>query len=1134
MRKTFTIWKNPGMVSVLIGLLFVISASAGWGQVVISQVYGGGGNTGATYTHDFVELFNRGSSVVSLNGLSIQYTSATGTGNFSTNVLVLPNINLNPGQYYLIQMAGGAVGDPLPVPDAIGTINMAAGAGKVVLVDGTGGLACNGGSTVCDADQLARIIDLVGYGNANFFEGSGAAPTLSNTTAAIRIDGGCTDTDNNAADFSAAAPNPRNTASTLNVCPVIPPPDPVATFTESGYQENFDGFTGAGFSPNPDPGQLHSGNWRVTGMSDGNGVFGGTHITGDFARGSSTGGVTTGGLYAFDVGGGTTIMGVQPGGTDFTPGAFTLRLENTSGKTVEFLDLEYDIYVLNDQDRSNSFNFAFSFDDISYTAVPSLNYTTPAAADAEPVWVKVERSTTISGLTFQHGDFIYFQWQSGDAGGSGSRDEFGLTKINLTEGEAPEIADPVFSVSAGTYFENQTVFISNYDDYDSGVQVYYTTDGTDPDDTSALYDDDPGILLVDGNGPVTLKAIAKDAANSLESEITSALYTFPVNVGDIAAFRSGTSGVLYRITGQVVVLHRDGFRNRHFVRDGSGSLTIWDETTPKKIGTEYSVGDGVANFTGVRAMKNTNGLVVMEAATDPGTAASTGQDTSPISITLDDLDFDHTGNLVLISDVEFQSGGSFANGQNYQITDPSIAEAMTFRTDFFNVDYIGTLVPVLPGNLTAIVGGFGSAVQVTARDLTDLDFPETLNTPVFDPPAGTYYTDQIVFISNFGDYGPDVNIYYTTDGPEPDDSSSLYDDVTGILLEQTNGTVTLQAIAIDTENGQQSQVAAGIYSFPVINEVANIGELRAGNTDGTLYRLTGEVVLTLQAALRNQKFIQDASGAIMIDDPTGVITTTYDLGDGITGITGMLGAFENMLQFVPVADPGTATSTGLEITPLVVALDELGPEHQAMLVTVYGVSFDEADWGEDFEVGITYDIWDASGLGLLRTQYGDLDYLDPDPMVIPEGAHITGVIRQFGSDIQITPRSMDDFFKTFFDFAVNPPPVEVIFGTDLAGAIAALPTKTTMEDHLGNVFEVEIIDWVITDYDGQTPGQYLATGVVVLPPWIADMPTKDNGPVVETEIIVLDEPVAIPLSDWALILVMGGMLLTAVWKFRRH
>src|SRR6266536_3265317 len=195
-------------------------ATAAGGQPVISQVYGAGGNSGATYTNDFVEIFNPGSGTATLTGLSVQYASATGTGTFAANGVIALSGSLAPGQYYLVQLASGANGIALPTADASGTINMAAGAGKVVLVNSTTGLACNGSSTPCTSTQLAQIVDLVGYGSANFFEGALAAPAISIVLSDQRASGGCIDTDQNGADFAAAAPNPRNTASAFNVCGV--------------------------------------------------------------------------------------------------------------------------------------------------------------------------------------------------------------------------------------------------------------------------------------------------------------------------------------------------------------------------------------------------------------------------------------------------------------------------------------------------------------------------------------------------------------------------------------------------------------------------------------------------------------------------------------------------------------------------------------------------------------------------------------------------------------------------------------------------------------------------------------------------------------------------------------------------
>jgi predicted extracellular nuclease len=223
-----TVARTLILVSLAAGTAYAPPALAASAGVVISQVYGGGGNTGATLTHDFIELFNRGTAAVSLSGWSVQYASATGTGNFgssATQITELSAVFLAPGQYLLIQEAAGAGGTtPLPSPDVTDSspILMSATAGKVALVNSTAPLGCNGGSTPCPPAALAMIVDLVGYGGANFFEGAGATPALNNTSAGLRSGGGCVDTDNNASDFSVGTPTPRNTGSPLNPCPGNP------------------------------------------------------------------------------------------------------------------------------------------------------------------------------------------------------------------------------------------------------------------------------------------------------------------------------------------------------------------------------------------------------------------------------------------------------------------------------------------------------------------------------------------------------------------------------------------------------------------------------------------------------------------------------------------------------------------------------------------------------------------------------------------------------------------------------------------------------------------------------------------------------------------------------------------------
>jgi hypothetical protein len=209
---------RPTILALILTALAMQTPEALSPDIVISQVYGGGGNSGAVYTQDFVELFNRGTTTVSLTGMSIQYASATGTGNFGGNPVTVLSGSLAPGQYYLVSQAtGGTNGIALPTPDATGTVSMSATGGKVALVTSTTGLACNGGSTACSAAQLALIKDLVGWDGANFYETT-PAPITANATAAIRLENGCAETDNNASDFATGTPTPRNTASPLNPC----------------------------------------------------------------------------------------------------------------------------------------------------------------------------------------------------------------------------------------------------------------------------------------------------------------------------------------------------------------------------------------------------------------------------------------------------------------------------------------------------------------------------------------------------------------------------------------------------------------------------------------------------------------------------------------------------------------------------------------------------------------------------------------------------------------------------------------------------------------------------------------------------------------------------------------------------
>ena len=192
---------------------------SGSGSLVVAEVYSAGGNSGAAYANDYVELFNRGAAAVAIDGWTLQYASAASTSWQSTAL----SGSIPAGGRYLVQLAsGGANGAALPAADATGTSNLAATGGKVALVDDATALSCGAAAGSCSA--ASAVEDLVGYGSAADYEGSGAAPAGSATNALARADA-CTDTDDNAADFATAAPNPQNSSAAASTCSASLPPN---------------------------------------------------------------------------------------------------------------------------------------------------------------------------------------------------------------------------------------------------------------------------------------------------------------------------------------------------------------------------------------------------------------------------------------------------------------------------------------------------------------------------------------------------------------------------------------------------------------------------------------------------------------------------------------------------------------------------------------------------------------------------------------------------------------------------------------------------------------------------------------------------------------------------------------------
>lgn len=200
MKKIFTL------------LCLLLALSATQAQVRISQVYGGGGNSAATYNQDFVELFNAGVTPADISGYSVQYASSAGT---AWQVVAIPaNTTLPAGKYYLVALATGSTGGALPTPDLTFTsTNLSGSTGKVALVNSATALS---GATACSD---ASVVDVVGFGTASCAEGTVLSTSgINNTLSMSRKNNGCTESNNNNADFELLAVSPRNSLSAANLC----------------------------------------------------------------------------------------------------------------------------------------------------------------------------------------------------------------------------------------------------------------------------------------------------------------------------------------------------------------------------------------------------------------------------------------------------------------------------------------------------------------------------------------------------------------------------------------------------------------------------------------------------------------------------------------------------------------------------------------------------------------------------------------------------------------------------------------------------------------------------------------------------------------------------------------------------
>lgn len=279
---------------------------------------------------------------------------------------------------------------------------------------------------------------------------------------------------------------------------------------------------------------------------------------------------------------------------------------------------------------------------------------------------------------------------------------------------------------------------------------------------------------------------------------------------------------------------------------------------------------------------------------------------------------------------------------------------------------------------------------------------ETQTSPVvFSPGGGNYINQVTVELSTATE---DATIYYTLNGSQPDETSEVYSTPL-TFTDLTN----VRAYAVSDDLDDSPENSREYVIDLIVTEVATLNELRNSPRDATTYLYTGEAVVTYARNNRNQKYLMDETGGILIDDPAGIITSAYGIGDVMSGLAGSLSTFNGILQYTPALNPGDSEESR-DIVPVELELDQVNlSEHESMLVRIDGVTF--LDAGDTFTGENNYDMIGgaitAENPVIFRTNFGEANYLNQE---IPDGeVTLTALVSGFNANLQLIARSDADF-----------------------------------------------------------------------------------------------------------------------------
>ena len=289
-----------------------------------------------------------------------------------------------------------------------------------------------------------------------------------------------------------------------------------------------------------------------------------------------------------------------------------------------------------------------------------------------------------------------------------------------------------------------------------------------------------------------------------------------------------------------------------------------------------------------------------------------------------------------------------------------------------------------------------------------LNITNPINGTVFNP--STTNVNVEFLINNFvvANGTGDGHIHYTINAG----SVVMKYDITPISIPTTPGTYTVYMELVDNTHTAITPAVNATVTFEVaaLNVVTDLAALRAdviANGAGKYYQVSSTPVISYARTTRNQKYIQDASAGVLIDDLPGTITTTMVAGDAISGLKGQAALFSGVLQILPFEN-ATVASSGNTITPQVVTAADIAANiemYESELVQINNATFTAADGTVVFATNSNTDLNDGSSI-VFRPIFAEADYIG---QVIPSGAaNRVLLVAEFNGTAQVVARSLAD------------------------------------------------------------------------------------------------------------------------------